>query len=224
MNIVISTWTELIQQFFPIFTAPGADIFSGLITGWILCTAQRTVTGIIPFADPGLQHAHDAYHRFFPAGRWPLAGEQTLEDTDSDAGQNLLSNRSYSACPGRYTVSPQWPKDQRGRLLERRRPIDKEKHRLCMGTESGSSDLADTTALGRRTVGPSCQHEIASQKRPNPDRIGCPDDRAGSSMVAEKAFSSGRGWFLCYSCRQRDDQYTSCIENTTQRKDFRSAA
>ena len=72
MNIVISTWTELIQQFFPIFTAPGADIFSGLITGWILCTAQRTVTGIIPFADPGLQHAHDAYHRFFPDGRWQV--------------------------------------------------------------------------------------------------------------------------------------------------------
>jgi hypothetical protein len=72
MNIVISTWMELIQQFFPIFTAPGADIFSGLITGWILCTARRTITGIIPFADPRSQHAHDAYHRFFPDARWDV--------------------------------------------------------------------------------------------------------------------------------------------------------
>ena len=27
MHTVISTWTDIIQQFFPIFTAPGADIF-----------------------------------------------------------------------------------------------------------------------------------------------------------------------------------------------------
>jgi len=73
MNTVISTWTELIQQFFPIFTAPGADIFSTLITGWILCTARRTITGIIPFADPCLRHAHDAYHRFLPDASWDLS-------------------------------------------------------------------------------------------------------------------------------------------------------
>jgi len=35
MDTNISTWTELLQQFFPIFTAPGADIFVRLITGWI---------------------------------------------------------------------------------------------------------------------------------------------------------------------------------------------
>ena len=66
----ISTWTDIIQQLFPIFTVPGAKIFSNLITGWILCTARRTVTGIFPFADPSSQHAHDAYHRFFPDSRW----------------------------------------------------------------------------------------------------------------------------------------------------------
>jgi SRSO17 transposase len=72
MNIVTSTWTDIIQQFFPIFTAPGAEIFSSLITGWILCTARRTITGILPFADPSSQHAHDAYHRFFPDSRWDI--------------------------------------------------------------------------------------------------------------------------------------------------------
>jgi hypothetical protein len=52
MDIITSTWTELLQQFFPIFTAPGAEIFSQLMVGWVLCTVRRTVTGILPFADP----------------------------------------------------------------------------------------------------------------------------------------------------------------------------
>ena len=73
MHTVISTWTELLGQFFPIFTSPGAEIFARLMTGWVLCTARRTVTGIIPFADPSGLRAHDAYHRFLPDGRWDMS-------------------------------------------------------------------------------------------------------------------------------------------------------
>ena len=73
MHNITSTWTELLPQFFPIFTAPAAQIFIRLITGWILCTTRRTVTGIIPFADPWCLRAHDAYHRFFPDARWSVA-------------------------------------------------------------------------------------------------------------------------------------------------------
>jgi hypothetical protein len=73
MDIITSTWVELLQQFFPIFTAPGAEIFSRLMTGWILCTTRRTVTGILPFADPWAKHAHDAYHRFFPDASWAMS-------------------------------------------------------------------------------------------------------------------------------------------------------
>ena len=73
MYIITSAWTELLQQFFPIFTTPTAQIFLRLITGWILCTARRTVTGIIPFADPLNLHTHDAYHRFFPNARWDMS-------------------------------------------------------------------------------------------------------------------------------------------------------
>lgn len=72
MHTVISTWTDVIQQFFPIFTAPGAEIFSRLMTGWILCTARRTITGILPFTDPCFQRAHDAYHRFLPDSCWDV--------------------------------------------------------------------------------------------------------------------------------------------------------
>ena len=73
MHIITSAWTELLQQFLPIFTAPAADIFVRLITGWILCTARRTVTGMMPFVDPLGLRAHDAYHRFFPDARWSMA-------------------------------------------------------------------------------------------------------------------------------------------------------
>jgi hypothetical protein len=73
MYTLISTWTELLQQFFPIFTAPGAALFVRLMTGWVLCIRRRTVTGMIPFADPLGLRAHDAYHRFLPDGRWELS-------------------------------------------------------------------------------------------------------------------------------------------------------
>jgi hypothetical protein len=74
MYTVISTWTELLQQFFPIFTIPGAEIFVRLMTGWILCVRRRTVTGMIPFADPLGLRTHDAYHRFLPDARWDIRG------------------------------------------------------------------------------------------------------------------------------------------------------
>jgi len=69
---MVSTWTALVQQFFPVFTAPGAQTFLALVTGWVLCTGRRTITGIVPFADPAGRHAHDAFHRFVPDARWDM--------------------------------------------------------------------------------------------------------------------------------------------------------
>lgn len=68
--ITISTWTDIIHYFLPIFTIPTAEIFACLVTGWVLCTARHTITGILPFAEPQRQKAHDAYHRFFPYASW----------------------------------------------------------------------------------------------------------------------------------------------------------
>ena len=72
-TITTSTWETIIQYFFPIFTAPTTEIFLNLITGWVLCTAKHTITGILPFADPVGQKAHDAYHRFFPDASWAMS-------------------------------------------------------------------------------------------------------------------------------------------------------
>ena len=73
MATTITTWTSLIQQFLPIFTQPVRAIFTRLTAGWILCNVRRTVTGMLPFADPANEHPHDAYHRFFPDARWSMA-------------------------------------------------------------------------------------------------------------------------------------------------------
>ena len=70
---IISAWTDIIQYFFPIFTAPTAKIFLNLVSGWVLCTAKHTITGILPFAEPDRQKAHDAYHRFFPDASWSMS-------------------------------------------------------------------------------------------------------------------------------------------------------
>jgi hypothetical protein len=73
MHTISSTWPELLVQFFQNFTKPGAEIFLRLMTGWVLCTCRRTITGILPFADPWAKRAHDAYHRFLPKARWSMA-------------------------------------------------------------------------------------------------------------------------------------------------------
>jgi hypothetical protein len=72
-TIITSAWEKIIQQFFPVFTAPTAQVFLSLVTGWVLCTAKHTVTGILPFADPEATRAHDAYHRFFPDAAWAMS-------------------------------------------------------------------------------------------------------------------------------------------------------
>jgi hypothetical protein len=78
MHIISSTWAALLGQFFQNFTKPGAEIFFRLMTGWVLCTCRRTITGILPFADPWAKRAHDAYHRFLPDARWSMAELWTL--------------------------------------------------------------------------------------------------------------------------------------------------
>ena len=65
MATTTSAWTSLIQQFLPFFTQPAGVIFTRLILGWVLCNVRRTVTGMLPFADPLGEHAHDAFHRIF---------------------------------------------------------------------------------------------------------------------------------------------------------------
>lgn len=68
-----STIYVIIFNLLPIFTEPTALLFQQLLCGWILCPGRRTITGIIPFARGDSSRPHDAYHRFFRAGKWSVS-------------------------------------------------------------------------------------------------------------------------------------------------------
>lgn len=62
---ITSTWQNIINHFFPVFTA--------LVAGWILCTARRSITGMIRFSELFARRPHDAFHHFFCDARWSVA-------------------------------------------------------------------------------------------------------------------------------------------------------
>jgi len=73
VQTITSTWQQLLQHFFPVFTAPTADVFAALVSGWLLCTGRRTVTGMVRSAAILCEKPHDSFHRFFAKARWSMA-------------------------------------------------------------------------------------------------------------------------------------------------------
>lgn len=71
-QFLVSAWDQLLLMFFWAFTEPTARTFTGLATGWVLAPGRRTITGIIPFADPDRKRSHDSYHGFFPDAAWSM--------------------------------------------------------------------------------------------------------------------------------------------------------
>ena len=52
------------------FTRPAYRIFCPIATGWVLCPVRRTITGMMPTADPQRKRPHDAFHYFFRDAAW----------------------------------------------------------------------------------------------------------------------------------------------------------
>ena len=116
MATTITTWTSLLKPFLPIFTQPVRVIFTRLTVGWILCTVRRTVTGMLPFADPfGVEPRRFSFdHR---------------RDDDSRRSDWLLrrplGDRGYVQ---EYQTVPGWPaasdvQRQRSRTSSRLEPL-----------------------------------------------------------------------------------------------------
>ena len=63
-------WQSLLAVTLTVFTRPSFALFCRIATGWVLCPGRRTITGMLPTADPEGKHPHDAFHRFFRDGRW----------------------------------------------------------------------------------------------------------------------------------------------------------
>jgi SRSO17 transposase len=66
------SFTALLQQFVPVFTAPTSLTFVQLVTGWVLSQRHRYVTELI-FSGGNLGNGHwSRFHRFFSHASWDL--------------------------------------------------------------------------------------------------------------------------------------------------------
>lgn len=73
MNQQLLAWDLLLLVFTQAFTQPSFALFTKVLSGWVICPGHRTVTRMIRVGDSEGEHAHDAYHRFFRAGKWAMA-------------------------------------------------------------------------------------------------------------------------------------------------------
>jgi len=66
------SFTALLQQFVPVFTAPTLLTFVQIVTGWVLSQRHRYVTEVI-FSGGNLSNGHwSRFHRFFSHASWDL--------------------------------------------------------------------------------------------------------------------------------------------------------
>lgn len=64
---------ELADSFSSAFVSnPTLRSFLTIITGWVLCSGRRTMTGIIRAAGYRAEKSHDAYQAFFSKARWDM--------------------------------------------------------------------------------------------------------------------------------------------------------
>ena len=158
---------------------------------------------------------------FFPG--CSMVHGQTVAAIDVHSDRYVLSNRPDHSGFGRHPVSSQRQKDRRGRMVARCGAFDKEQACFRLGIEFGRTDLADSTALGWRTVGIADQHAVASQKRSHVDRIGSTDDRRREAMVSRKTVQRGGRWVLRHIGGKTIGPDHDHLANPTQCRDLRFA-
>ena len=78
---------ELLANFSCAFSTPARSSLLVITLGWILCSAKRTMTGMIRAAGTHATKSHDAYQGFFSKAKWDM---ETLWDLLADILCNLL--------------------------------------------------------------------------------------------------------------------------------------
>ncbi len=63
-------WQALLAVTTATFMRPTFRLFCQIASGWILCPVRRTITGMMPTADPDRKRPHDAFHYFFRDAAW----------------------------------------------------------------------------------------------------------------------------------------------------------
>lgn len=220
-TITISTRTGIVQYFSTIFTTPTAELFTRLVTGWVLCTAKRTITRILPFADPQGQRTHDAYHRFFPDPSWATSQLWKLLTillvkifhpsgvipTDLD---DTLFHHS-----GHKVNGAGWWRDavrSRGTNIVH-----------AWGLNLVVLTLRIYPPWGGEPLGLPINYKTAQEKRPNIDRFGRRDVGRSCPMAARKAVSLPLRRFLRFFGWTGHTQYTYNLSHASGCKYLRFA-
>lgn len=69
---LVSSFTEILLSFTPVFSEPSFVNFTTLVAGWVFCFGRRTVTGLITAAGATGKKHFSCYHRFFSRAVWSL--------------------------------------------------------------------------------------------------------------------------------------------------------
>jgi len=69
---IVSSLTEILLSFAPVFSQPSFANFMTLVAGWVFCFGRHTVTGIICAAGAVENKHFSCYHRFFSRAAWNL--------------------------------------------------------------------------------------------------------------------------------------------------------
>jgi len=68
----VALWQQRCAGLRQVFTTAGFFLFQAVMLGWVLCPGRKTVIGIYRMADPAMERAHDAFHRFVRCGAWDI--------------------------------------------------------------------------------------------------------------------------------------------------------
>jgi hypothetical protein len=71
-EILPSSFTALVAQFAPVFTAPSFASFRVLVSGWVFAIGRHCISDIVRAAGAEAKKHFTSYYRFLSAGRWCL--------------------------------------------------------------------------------------------------------------------------------------------------------
>ena len=67
-----ASFSDLLHQFAPVFTAPTYQTFVAIVTGWVLSQRHRFITEVI-FSGGNVGNGHwSRFHRFFSHAAWDI--------------------------------------------------------------------------------------------------------------------------------------------------------
>ena len=71
-EILPSSFTTLVAQLAPVFTAPSFESFRVLVAGWVFAVGRHCISDVVRAAGAQAKKHFTSYYRFLSAGHWCL--------------------------------------------------------------------------------------------------------------------------------------------------------